>query len=491
MPQFILPELDNISFCDLQACIDEHDCGDSQTADLPTRLLDLDSLNPNEIKLILTANLSPWTEGTERPRYAALSYCWGAQNNNTHRTTPSNLQQHMKAIRVSDLPRTLQETVWVARYLGIRYLWIDALCIIQRGNTSDSDEADNKTADTDWQYESTRMHLVYGNALVTIVAAAASHSDGGLILSRCPTRRSKLRECLHEEPLSGRAWALQEWALSSRRLVFSNTGTHFVCDYIGEGSGIQMRLIAKSEYYTGWHKLVSNYCSRDLTNPRDKLTGFSGLAQIYAKRLEIPTNDYLSGLWRHLLLRDLLWKRTCQPDALNVPRNRGRQPGRAPTWSWASIDGNVELMGDDIQMPEAKIQNCQVELAVGDDVFGQVKSGILEINCPFMSVSFHPIARGPDFKEGWWAGGDDNKFYFYPDDESELEGHDLTPKLPCLLLGWAREDYGSPMSLYGIVVRPDYTQQCFVRIGLFRYVTSFYTLLSSLDAYSREDFKIV
>lgn len=457
------------------SCIDRHHCGESQTADLPTRLLDLDSLNPNKIKLILTANLSPWTEDTERPRYAALSYCWGAQNIDTLRTTPSNLQQHLKAIRVSDLPRTLQQTIWVARDLGIRYLWIDALCILQREpwgwSTSDSEEeAHNKKADTDWQYESARMHLVYGNAFLTIVAASASHSKQGFRFRY--TRHLGGQLSLHEDPISGRAWALQEWALSCRRLVFSKSGLHFVCARYGPlDSGIQMRSITvgRDDPCVGWHKLVRDYCSRDLTNPRDKLTALSGLAQTYAERLEFSGNDYLAGLWRHWLWRDLLWKRTNWPLSLNVPNNIGRQPGRAPTWTWASMDGNVEFFFDGaIPLPEAEIQNCQVELAVGDDVFGQVKSGTLDIKCPYIKASFCP----PPCNQGRWWNGDDDGLFFSPDDETEFEGYDIVA-LHCLLLARAT---GLPRTAYiiylGILVRFDDMQQRFVRVGAFKYQTS-------------------
>lgn len=438
-----------------RCCIDGHDCGDSQTADLPTRLLDLDTPDPNQIKLVLTTNISPCVQ------YAALSYCWGKNNSNTLKTTPSNLQQHLKAIRFSDLPRTLREAIWVARDLGIRYLWIDALCILQRegNNMSDSKEAVNKKADTDWQYESARMHLVYGNAFVTFVAAAASHSDEGLVLHNSHNRYSG--SFLHTQPISGRAWTLQEWALSSRLLVFSNSNINFVCDHFGRfAQGIRIKKITLLPYpsgnlFGGWHKLVSDYCSRDLTVPQDKLTAVSGLAQTYARILKLSGKDYLAGLWRHRLPDDLLWRRQPCCARLNVPNNIGRQPGRAPTWSWASIDGNVEVQAA-TRCPRVKIKNCQVELAVGDDVFGQVKSGILEISCLYTTAWFFPWDRTYNI---WAVGG----LTLIPDDVSEFEKLLLTPELHCLQLGLCE----IVAVTYGIAVQFDEKKLVFVRVGSF------------------------
>lgn len=96
---------------------------------------------------------------------------------------------------MAELPLTLRETVQVTRDLGLRYLWIDSLCILQR---SQGDVAakfvfhpsvlrakkDNDAAKVDWQFESARMHKVYGQAFLTIVAAGASDMSGGLFHGR-------------------------------------------------------------------------------------------------------------------------------------------------------------------------------------------------------------------------------------------------------------------------------------------------------------------
>jgi hypothetical protein len=102
-------------------------------------------------------------------RYAALSYCWGASLPST--TTTANLQAHESGISFDTLPRTLQDAILVVRWMGIEYIWIDCLCILQ----------DSKT---DWEHEAARMADVYPNAYLTITASRAEHCGEGFLGSR-------------------------------------------------------------------------------------------------------------------------------------------------------------------------------------------------------------------------------------------------------------------------------------------------------------------
>jgi hypothetical protein len=54
----------------------------------------------------------------------------------------------------------------VVRRLGVRYLWIDSLCIIQD--------------DEDWAREASYMYDVYSNSYLTISATSANDSSYGL-----------------------------------------------------------------------------------------------------------------------------------------------------------------------------------------------------------------------------------------------------------------------------------------------------------------------
>lgn len=138
-------------------CNKTHESCQRAASRLPTRVLDV-SRDHRNVYLHETA---PDEEGN----YVCLSYCWGQAK--TIVTDSANFHTHLKGIAIEDLPLTFREAVDVVKKLDYRYLWIDALCIIQ-------DSTD------DWSTEASRMAEVYGGASVTLVAAASSDSDGGL-----------------------------------------------------------------------------------------------------------------------------------------------------------------------------------------------------------------------------------------------------------------------------------------------------------------------
>jgi len=89
-------------------------------APLPTRVIDVGSAADTNIRLIETK-----THLSGTAPYIALSYRWGEGNKLT--TTLNTLEEHLKGFLFEDMPRTLQDAVVVTRYLGVNYLWIDAL----------------------------------------------------------------------------------------------------------------------------------------------------------------------------------------------------------------------------------------------------------------------------------------------------------------------------------------------------------------------------
>lgn len=103
---------------------------------LPTRVLDLEDLPVCDL---VNTTSSDWkgqfrgktvrlvqTEDDQRGRYLALSYCWGSAL--PCKTTSKNMQDYISGRCMDDLPRTLQDSIMVARLLGLRYIWIDCLC---------------------------------------------------------------------------------------------------------------------------------------------------------------------------------------------------------------------------------------------------------------------------------------------------------------------------------------------------------------------------
>ncbi|PTD02123.1 hypothetical protein HYE67_000224 [Fusarium culmorum] len=142
------------------------------------------------------------------------------------------------------LPKTIQDAILVTRSLGVRYLWVDALCILQ------SEGPDDVKHREDWSYEAARFGKYYENALLTIAATGVSSSDQGLFLPRPllrlepksltfrsgtplsytvrPFTASWLSETLCG-PLSKRGWALQERLLSRRVLHFAENMILWEC----------------------------------------------------------------------------------------------------------------------------------------------------------------------------------------------------------------------------------------------------------------------
>ena len=115
----------------LAECVNTHKCcASTEEALLPTRVIDVGSEHI-EPKLYVS-------QPQERAAYCALTHCWGPNNSSAPRfvTTRDNIEQHYIQIAFESLPKTFREAVEVVRALGIRYLWIDSLCIIQ-GDAAD------------------------------------------------------------------------------------------------------------------------------------------------------------------------------------------------------------------------------------------------------------------------------------------------------------------------------------------------------------------
>lgn len=125
----------------------------------PRRLVEVGTEGTN-LRLVDTNNFVPDTA-----RYATLSYCWGTVRPLT--TTSDNVDLFATRIPAEDLPRTFLEAVSITRDLGIPYLWIDSLCIVQ------DDPGD-------WRMEAGRMKDIYSGSSITISASDAQNSTPGL-----------------------------------------------------------------------------------------------------------------------------------------------------------------------------------------------------------------------------------------------------------------------------------------------------------------------
>lgn len=153
---------------------------------------------------------------------------------------------------------------------------------------------------------------------------------------------------------------------------------------------------------SSWQTLVMNFCGRNITVASDKLPALSGLAQRYAVVTGYPAADYLSGLWRSTLVSDLMWSRaegyssvSSTPDT----EKTGRRPGRAPTWSWASVDGAIVYFSPiGGRVPEnVQVEDSHATKRPGNegDPFSQVDLRSMVIACPYLRLWARRMTQEP------------------------------------------------------------------------------------------------
>lgn len=126
---------------------------------MPTRVIEIPDVGPPRI-----------VETMGRTGlYAALSYCWGQVNESRMSTlTTDNSIELIKSLPMEQLPDTIRDALTVTRELGLRYLWVDALCILQ------NDESD-------WLREAKNMGAVYQKAAITIAVLGKRDSFSGFL----------------------------------------------------------------------------------------------------------------------------------------------------------------------------------------------------------------------------------------------------------------------------------------------------------------------
>ncbi|KAH7186209.1 heterokaryon incompatibility protein-domain-containing protein, partial [Fusarium flagelliforme] len=222
---------------------------------MPTRLIDVGSERQPTAKLVMSENLS---EHDRKSPYLILSYQWG-KGNNPARTTSKNLEERKVEIKVQNMPKTIRDAIDITRLIGIRYLWVDAVCIIQADTPLGSRQQDD-VALADWEQESMNMAAYYSNALCCIAATSAKDSSEGFLTERRVMRYGykewhpqanvfalsphAVRRQFRNSLLS-RGWCLQEWLLSTRILHWTSNGLIWQCPhgFFWEGqSGFQGEL---------------------------------------------------------------------------------------------------------------------------------------------------------------------------------------------------------------------------------------------------------
>lgn len=408
-------------------------------------------------------------------RYAALSYCFG--NAPVLTTTGKTLHERQASIPMTVLPQTVRDAIIWTRQLGLQYLWIDSLCILQ-------------DSQSDWEVELSTMADIYRDATVTIPATAAPHAGSG-----CAPVRNKLQLApftplagiaiqadfkrdawiFRAGPLEKRGWTFQEIHLSRRVLRCGGEELAWQCrthSYLESDPGRSVGLHTSNSdasprtslstrplddtrnmnsftTFQRWYQMVEAFSSRKLTYLEDKMPAFSGIARHFARQIwqdenpslvttksgsnttlaqgvvaspdSRPPLRYLCGLWQDDFLQGLLW-RCVDPGSPILYRG--------PTWSWVSRESRISYNTHRLRTDDFCAQVLDVGVTVpGLNPYGRVSSGKVTI--------LGPAAPIPSS-----AYGDDSETQFVTHFRHSL-WWDLEGVLPlgCILLKLHEQSY--------------------------------------------------
>ncbi|KAF7559278.1 hypothetical protein G7046_g4869 [Stylonectria norvegica] len=362
---------------------------------LPVRLIDVGT-EGEDPRLVITNDIVTPGEA-HNVKYATLSYCWGSKEDALQqvKTTKTNFSMRCDGMALDAMSPVVRDAIIVCRALSFRYIWVDALCIIQ----GDSE---------DWDHESQTMSRNYYCSSLTICPLISQSCLQGFLAPRPQGLvipfQSNVHEAirgtynlyllpdipeqyklithdvmsidLRESSWSKRGWTFQEEILSLRMLYFGASMCHFACetDNISEnaffssqthcGPRFFMNLtlepppdspgakqIKELDVYENWAAL-REIMLRKWTYREDLLPGISGLA----KECALATQDvYLAGLWKKHLHFNLSWEVSTPRfgDLDSTVRDiRGQDPFVAPSWSWASRETSLEELTDRRYFPD-------------------------------------------------------------------------------------------------------------------------------------------
>jgi len=361
-------------------CNAKHSCSNfTEAQSFPTRLLKIVKTGTGKPQVSLVHSAG------QKGQYACLSHCWGGHL--PIRTMRATLDTFTDGISWNDIPLTYRDAMQLTEKLGLEYIWIDSLCIVQ-------DDPD------DWAREAASMADVYANCYITIAAVSSANCAEGfkipaeLSVSGSTSAGQPYRVFAEPRdvdryhpfppiltalkievawPLLSRGWVLQERLLSPRVLYITQFEMIWECrgriccqcddparnqrmseglkdftllkDTSASGWLLTDTERLSSDSTKNWHNLIERYTEMHLSVPADKLPAISGVAKrIAAQR---PRTSYIAGLWRDTLAIDLLWVRqsgrswALQSQSQEMRLARMALQDRAPSWSWACRDNTI------------------------------------------------------------------------------------------------------------------------------------------------------
>ncbi|KAJ4180922.1 hypothetical protein NW755_011457 [Fusarium falciforme] len=404
-------------------------CRYSRDTILPTRVLYVgNSRNPDSpVRLQVNEVETPG-------EYLALSYCWGKPSPEPAFQPLLLRRNSLYDLTSQILPRSLQQSIrdaiCVTRKLGYKYLWVDALCIIQ-DDKKDKDQ------------EISRMATIYKNAVITLAAGTAESASEGFLGNPSSKPEAYLPEYKfaipmeHEgqmgnvylsagpyapdHPLDKRGWTLQEFMLSSRMLIFSDYQLLWQCKEVelrsvtGDNRGLEYQQpleslpwtifdeeeegrfgTSDSEKLYMWKTIIRQYTERNLSDPNDRLRAVSGVTTELEK---LWRDSNIWGLWREWFIPLLAWYKE------KADRVDERNLSLAPSWSWASVGGVVRY-----QDP------VDVTIDVEDAEIKTLTAASVVLSCRTLNADDAAdvsVSERPDLARKAWSEevGDNDLFY--------------------------------------------------------------------------------
>ena len=342
----------------------------------------------------------------------------------------------------------------MCRTLGVEYLWIDSICIIQGSKD-------------DWDVQGSKMDLVYTNCLLTIAADTAENGEAGFLrTSERANFRNRTRAVVYRGPqnqvgeafirplrefgsvggfgrhyeswepgannhiasesnvqqgsyLIKRGWVLQETFLPRRMLHFLPDEVTWRCTSVSRcecqlkphESVVHSQLdleepreISINDLKEYWKEIVEQYTRRQLTFASDRMAAIAGLASRAHKTK--PNVKYYAGLWSDDLPSTLLWTvdRPVQAQKTDEHASNRIDPAIAPTWSWASITGDVSFLFWKRNFDRGRWARSAPDLTVvsvlceptGQNKYGSLKEGKLVVEGYLCEVHFR-LTNGSDW----------------------------------------------------------------------------------------------
>jgi hypothetical protein len=515
----------------LNNCLKKHTSCQPTGIWYPTRVLRIDE-EVGKVYVQITAESQPTGP------YMTLSHCWG-------QTPPlmlndANLEDFKNGIPISSLPKTFAHAVAIARMCGVTYLWIDSLCIIQGSEVDWRKEAGRMgdVYNNSWcniaatASSNSRGGCFYGRVSALVEPILVECVSSGSVLSQPEDAEKHLiinpdlwREEIDSAPLSNRAWVLQERCLAPRQLHFGAGQVSWECresvaceTYPGGlpfysplfnsvstrikdlgGTLEKIRRLRRNKKpedvtdlqealghaYWLWSETVTEYSRCQLTFATDKLVAMSGLAKTMKDGVD---DTYLAGLWKRFLPQELLWHTTSLVTKPTEQRGRGPavrpRPLRAPTWSWASTEADIEVTV--VPFPDDSLYKCFIDVLeahiqpVTEDETGQIVSGVLRLRGHLVKaeVYIHGDYKSSTFSlkigdlviEKEVVGGVeiDNEVFLDEAPSHAYPGISVGKDISCMPVFCGLADSGDITWLEGILLQPVDGGECFERFGYFR-----------------------